>query len=293
MIIFPFRGEAKYLNKQTRADLPGKFIELPDGIVHYELSDSDSEQTIVLVHGFSVPYYIWDPTVTALSNVGMRVLRYDLYERGYSDRPITTYNIDLFDRQLFNLLNQLEIASPISLAGISMGGPIVAHFAVHHPERIHRLCLIDPAGFCSITSPGAKLLKAPVFGEILLDIFGKKVLVDGLTDDFYQPDLFPEYQQKYLDPMKYRGFKQALLSTMRQGIVEDKRALYQQLAILDIPTLIFWGKYDKTFPVTTVEIVKRTLPAAEIHIIDEAGHASHYEHPEIVNPILISFLLQN
>lgn len=37
------------------------------------------------MHGFSVPYYIWEPTFAALVQAGLRVLRYDLYGRGYSD----------------------------------------------------------------------------------------------------------------------------------------------------------------------------------------------------------------
>jgi len=42
---------------------------------------------VALVHGFSVPYYVWDPTAPELARAGFRVLRYDLYGRGYSDRP--------------------------------------------------------------------------------------------------------------------------------------------------------------------------------------------------------------
>lgn len=293
MVNYSFKSEVAELNMQTRTGLPGEFIELEDGVVHYELRDSASNsQTTIFVHGFSVPYYIWDPTVTALSNAGLRTLRYDLYGRGYSDRPKTTYNLNLFERQLYNLVEQLHLDIPVNLVGISMRGSIVAHFAVHHREMVQRLCLIDPAGFSTVKSMPMSLIKAPLIGEILLDIFGEKVFVSGLSNDFYQPHLFPEYQQKYLDQMKYRGFKQALLSTIRQKVAEDQTHIYQQLRSLDIPMLVFWGKYDKTFPITTVDMVRTILPSVEIHIIDEAGHVPHYEQPDRVNPILISFLMK-
>lgn len=289
LINFPFRSEKETLDEQTRAGLPGQFIELLDGFVHYELAGPPDGLTIVLVHGFSIPYYIWDPTVAALIKNGFRVLRYDLYGRGYSDRPPVDYSLDLFNRQLHNLLSGLDIKSPVSIAGVSMGGPIAAYFTLQNPGRVYLLCLIDPAGFITAKSINASLIKAPLLGEFLLDFWGDKVLVDGLADDLFRPHLFPEYREKYLDPMKYRGFKRALLSTLRQGVIEDQSHIYRQVNSMDIQTLVFWGRYDKTFPVTTVEKVKSILPAAEIHIVDEAGHAAHYEQPGRVNAKMISF----
>ncbi|MBN1537829.1 MAG: alpha/beta fold hydrolase [Anaerolineales bacterium] len=286
---YPFRGETDILNEKTRMGLPGQFTELPDGFVHYELVGPSDSPVVVLVHGFSVPYYIWDPTITALTNAGLRVLRYDLYGRGYSDRPASDYSLDLFNRQLRGLLEKLEITTSIAIAGVSMGGPIAAYFSIQNPGRVRRLCLIDPAGFGEAKSLKASLIMAPLLGEILLDIWGENVLVDGLTDDFFRPDLFPEYREKYLEPMKFRGFKRALLSTIRQGVIEDQVSIYRKIHSLQIPALIFWGKYDKTFPVNITEQVKSILPAAAIHIIDHAGHVPHYEQPEIVNPILTTF----
>ena len=60
------------------------------------------------VHGFSVPYYLWDPVVTALTGAGFQTLRYDLFGRGFSDRPNVSYNADLYDHQLTDLLNGLH-----------------------------------------------------------------------------------------------------------------------------------------------------------------------------------------
>jgi pimeloyl-ACP methyl ester carboxylesterase len=286
---YNFRGECHQLNEQTRVGLNRKFIELPDGFVHYEMAGSPEEYTVILVHGFSVPSYIWDPTFTALSQAGLTILRYDLYGRGYSDRPRVDYSLDLFNRQLYHLITQLDIKPPVGIAGVSMGGPIAACFTAQNPGMVNRLCLIDPAGFTTAKSLNASLIKTPLLGEILLDFWGDKVLVDGLAGDFYQPQLFPEYREKYLEPMHYRGFKRSLLSTLRQGVIEDQTHIYRQVNLLNIPTLIFWGKYDKTFPVANVEQVKLLLPAAEIRVIDNAGHVPHYEQPKEVNAKLITF----
>src|ERR1700722_14337737 len=92
------------LTDEARQGVDGNFIRLGDGIVHYQIAGPPSARTIVLVHGFSVPYFIWDPTFDALVASGLRVLRYDLYGRGWSDRPEVSYDADLFDRQLAELL---------------------------------------------------------------------------------------------------------------------------------------------------------------------------------------------
>ncbi len=93
---FIFRGETRDLDESTRAGAGGSFIRLSDGCTHYELGGPENGEAVVLVHGFSVPYFIWDPTFQALTSSGFRVLRFDLYGRGFSDRPRLEYALDLF-----------------------------------------------------------------------------------------------------------------------------------------------------------------------------------------------------
>ena len=87
-----FDQEALTLDGTARQSLEvmaygGSYVSLGAGVTHFELAGPPDAQTVVLVHGFSVPYYIWDPTFDALAAAGFRVLRYDLFGRGWSDRP--------------------------------------------------------------------------------------------------------------------------------------------------------------------------------------------------------------
>lgn len=87
------------LNETTRAELDGDFIEVTDGVTHYELRGNNNARTIVLVHGNAAPYFSWDHNFDALVNVGFRVLRYDVFGHGFSDkRRMAKYNKDLYDR---------------------------------------------------------------------------------------------------------------------------------------------------------------------------------------------------
>src|SRR5574338_459493 len=88
--------EHRDLDAAARRGAPGRFVRLFDGVTHYQIDGPDSGRTVVLVHGFSVPYYIWDSTAAALAGAGYRVVRYDEYGRGGSDRPAGERTADLF-----------------------------------------------------------------------------------------------------------------------------------------------------------------------------------------------------
>ncbi len=287
---FPYLGETKELNDDTRATATGSFALLSDGYTHYELSGLESALTVVLAHGFSVPYFIWDPTFDFLTTSGFRVLRYDLFGRGYSDRPRARYNIDFFCKQLREILDTLGFEK-VSLAGLSMGGPITATFTARFPERVERLVLVDPAGARPVTL--SRMLKAattPGFGELALGLFGRGQMVKGLESDFYDPAHVKAFVKKYMVQLKYKGFMRAILSTMRSGMLGDFSPTYRKIGELGIPTLLFWGKDDRTVPFEHNADLRAAIPQAEFHAIDNCGHIPHYEKPDEVNPILLEFL---
>ena len=287
-----YLGETKSLNPQTRTLLPGEFIQLRDGVTHFELKGPKDADTVVLVHGFSVPAYIWDPTIEALSDAGLRVLRYDLFGRGTSDRPKSVYGPDLFDRQLLDLLKALCIEKPVDLVGLSMGGPIVTTFCDRHPERARKLALIDPVGAIPVSiSPLHKIYTLLGVGELLLGWFGRKILLKDMSNDFYKPQNIASFLAKYKEQMTYRGFKRALLATLRAGMLGDFTSTYLRVGDQDRHILLIWGREDRTLPIAHSKIILDAMPSTIFHIIEKAGHIPHYERPEIVNPLLLSFLL--
>jgi pimeloyl-ACP methyl ester carboxylesterase len=287
---FPYLGETKELNDEARASAPGSFARLTDGYTHYELGGPENGQPIVLVHGFSVPYFIWDPTFDFLTKSGFRILRYDLIGRGFSDRPQVRYDIDLFCQQLTELLDTLGFEQ-ICLMGLSMGGPISATFTTLFPKRVQKLVLIDPAGAKPVTFP--RLLKAlttPGFGELALGLFGRGQLERGVESDFYDPAHVKAFVEKYMIQMQYKGFMRALLSTMRNGMLGDFSASYRKIGELGTPTLLLWGRNDKTVPFEHSNEIRAAIPQAEFHAFENCGHIPHYERPDEVNPILLEFL---
>jgi pimeloyl-ACP methyl ester carboxylesterase len=278
---FPYCNEIKELNDETRKEaVSGAFVRLSDGMTHYELGGIGA-RVIVLVHGFSVPYFIWDPTFDFLTKSGFRVLRYDLFGRGFSDRPRAAYNIHLFVRQLRDLLDALKITKPIHLAGLSMGGAISTAFVDQYAERVKSHILIDPAGAKPISlSPILKLAKIPGLAELAFGLAGDDSLLKGIASDFYDPALVRQFIDRYRPQMKIKGFKRAILSSIRNGMLGSFSTIYQRVGKLGKPTLLIWGREDTTVPFVHSGLIKAAIPHAEFHAIGECGHIPHYEKPE-------------
>ena len=287
-----FDRESETLTDAVRSQVRGSFLRLPDGVVHYELAGAPptvlDARTVVLIHGFSVPYYIWDPTFEALAQAGFRVLRYDLYGRGYSDRPDATYDADLYDRQLLGLLSGLGIKGPVDLVGLSMGGPIAVTFADRHPERTGKLVLLDSA-YHGAREPSL-WLSTPYLGEFYMAVSVAPSLPRAQLADFYDPSRFPDWPDRYRVQMQYRGFRRALRSTLVHFAGRDVQEEFARVGRSGRPVLLVWGKADATVPVAASEQIRKAIPQAELHVIEEAAHLPHYERPEKVNPILMEFL---
>lgn len=287
-------GEPQRLDRAARAGLSGTLAQLSDGKTYYEVNGPANGEPVILIHGFSMPSFIWDPTFVALAEAGFRVTRYDLYGRGWSDRPQARYDKALFVRQLAELMDALKLPHA-SLVSLSMGGVIAAEFAFRFPKRVDRLSFVDPAGFDLGLSLAVKAVFWPGVGELLLGVLGRmgrQTLLESMLADFYQPtpDAIESFKARYFEQMQYRGFKRALLSSLRSGMLDEDLQLFRRLGEMDTPVQLIWGELDDTVPFRHAQTFMQWVPRTEFHPIPQAKHIPHFDRPEAVNPLLIEFL---
>ncbi len=282
--------ESLELTDKIRDLQPGNHVKISDGTVYYELMGPENGEVVILVHGLSSPMFVWDPTFKMLVKEGFRVLRYDLFGRGYSDRPKLNYNVDLFDRQLFELINILQLSqNKVNIMGLSLGGGICAHFAVRHPDLVKRIIFVDPAYG---TKKMAALGPAKVVGlkKIMSNKGIHKSILSGASKNFYKNDDLEQYKTHFLEQFKYKGYNQAIVSTIFDYKLHKLPKLYKKVGKLNIPVQLFWGEHDTIVPYKIHKKVQESIPHAQFHSIEEAGHISHYERPDLVNPLLLDFL---
>jgi pimeloyl-ACP methyl ester carboxylesterase len=280
------------LTDETRENLPGEFVKLTQGTVHYELEGSNEDKLVVLIHGFSSPLMVWDHNFDYFVSKGLKVLRYDLYGRGYSDRPKVKYNFELFVTQLGELLQNLELdKGPFSIVGLSMGGGIAVEFARQNVKKIKKISFIDPVGFPTEKPLFPSILKIPVLNKILVKLMGgHQRIINGQMDDFHNYDHVDEYLDKFKMQLVYKGFLDAILSTISYTPFDTLEQSYRYLEESKTPIQLFWGEEDSVIPFSTSYKARSVIPSVEFHSIPNSGHIPHYTHSEIVNPLLTQFL---
>ena len=274
------------LDGSSRKNVPGSFVQLSDGVTHYELAGPDTGKLVVLVHGFSVPYYIWDSNFSRLAQQGFRVLRYDEFGRGFSDRPDKVYEASLYRQQLSELLSKLQFQSVYAIAGVSFGAAVASDFVVHNPALVTKVILVDPVypELSSSSSPYPEW-----FARYKMAISPDDVVNGQLTDLKY-PAQFPQWAHQYKVQMQYKGFRNALVSTrFHYGPFDMIMSNYQELDSLRKPVLLIWGKEDKTVPFKYSDSLRRVLRTKYLPV-DDAAHLPQMEKAALVNERIISFL---
>jgi len=279
-------GEKRTIEEEDRLG-QGTFLQLQDGVTHYQALGRADAPVVVMVHGFSASYFMFDHLAAALMD-RFYVVRYDLYGQSLSDRPDTEYNQDLYDRQLLQLLDEAAPGRPVLLLGTSMGGLIAAEFTARHPERVARLAMIAPAGFLEKIPLSGRIARAPLLGEYVVYSAGDLLFTRNNRSNFYGP-VPEEFTAKFAVQMKYRGFKRALLSTLRSMPLETGAATFDRAGRTAVPKLLIWGKQDAVVPFANSQSVLSRLPGVEFNALDQAGHSPHYEMPDSVVPILRAF----
>lgn len=288
VLVLPIiRNVEKYELKDSNIEEKTTRIELKFGEVNYELHGSPSSPLLVLVHGFSVPSFCWERNVKPLVESGFQVLTFDLYGRGYSARPDTQYNVELFSNQLEELVDSLSITEPFTIVGLSMGGVIAAEFANNNPQRVQNVVLLAP--FHTPVKIGP--LGWPLVGRHLTYSFYIPSVVKNQMKEFVEPEQLEYWQNRYTIQMKFKGFRRAIHSTALNLIVNDPTNIFERLGKSNIQTLVLWGENDQLFPISEAPSFTKKLGSnVQFVEVKGAGHALQYEKALFVNQEITKFV---
>lgn len=282
----------KPMDAAARANAPGQFLATSQGTLHYRWHGPENGPVIVMAHGFSTPNFIFDQNADALAATGFRVLTFDHFGRGWSDRPATDYTPDFYDRELTDLLDGLAIEGPIGLVGLSMGGPITAEFTARHPERVSRLFLFVPAGLVLGAEEGStndKILRTPILGDWVWRMFAKRLLLGDSQYDESARSPANRLSGDVSQQMEYRGYFEALLSSYRHLPMQGQDAIYTRLEATGVPVRAVFGTADTTVLIESADRLETLAPSATVVRIEGGEHGLNYQRHTDVNPLLTDF----
>lgn len=287
--VFVIAPDKRKLDDDARAGSDYDFADLSEGLTEYEIAGPAAGPRVVLVHGLSVPMYDWDRQFRDLAMQGFRVLRYNQFGRGLSDRPRGAYDSSRYVRQLRELIAE-QGWHTAHLVGHSMGCAIIARFAVEHPAAVDRMVLVSPTLHIAQDNAGVSLARVPVVG----DIAGKAVIAsvlasraDGLLDAAGVAQA-EEYSEAFREQMRYRGFTRSVKSLFRGDMVDDLSDTYRQLDGSRVRMI--WGTRDESVPGEHFDTLIDLLPGTEPVLLEGVGHAPNMERPDEVTDLIVRFL---
>ncbi|MDB9769868.1 alpha/beta hydrolase [Gammaproteobacteria bacterium] len=282
----------------SETDIPevGGWAPLVQGNLYYRWYEPEisNNEIVVLVHGFSTPHFVWDGMKEFLVDAGYKVLVYDHFGRGFSERPSVVYDQDLYVESLKGLLDYQNISQSIHLVGYSMGGPVVGYFTQQYPDLVKSISFIAPAGFMKEDSV-SRIAVMPVVGDWFWQVFGKWLYFREVRNEATSSDnsvALPqsEFVKKYSVQMKYKGLIEALLSTVRNFNFFNAKRMFDKVGDLKIPTITIWGTDDGVVPFAGSSELMQSIPHSELKIINEGKHDIAYANPSIVGNTILEFL---
>jgi len=295
LILFTFFISCHFNNYETvdknirfRSQIKtGNFIKLNKGYTYYEYDNKDSNNALIFIHGFSVPSYIWDETYYSAIKKGFKVVRLDLYGRGYSSNLDIDYTDDLFANQVIELLNELKIKKA-TLLGLSNGGRVISKIAYLNPEIVDKLVYVSASSFQD-HNPS---LDKSVSGKEINNFIRNKypTISKGQLLDFKYPENFKGWDTKYEELLQYEGFAKALISTRKNHVNLDMENKY--INDSKIPFYTLWGDSDSAVVYNNFkDKLNKLMPRRVEYFISESGHLPNIENKKEFEDLLFNKIL--
>ena len=164
---------------------PGQFLETKHGTTHYVLEGPPDGKLLILQHGLGGNLSVFDKIASKMASQNFRVLRYDLYDRGYSQTDPKRYPIgggiwsgsshpidftlEVYVEQLREVLIQLELENQDMIhIGHSNGGVTGIGYASKYPDKVKGLCLISSVCLPAQKPLAARVADVPVLGALIV-----------------------------------------------------------------------------------------------------------------------------
>ena len=261
----------------------------PERLIHYtdHAPIGVSNGTAIFIHGSGPGASGWSNfkhNVSAFQEAGYRCIVYDQWGYGKTSKPQDVdHTLDFFVDGLVSLMDSADVANAV-LVGNSLGGAVALGLALRHPERVEKLILMAPGGIESredyFSMPGIQAMVKYPMGS---PEFTKEVLAQLLTQLVYDP---VNVDDELVDE------RWATLETQNAHVLATMQIpdLSDQLASIDINTLVFWGTEDRFCPASGTWKILQMKGNVQAELVNYCGHWVMSEYPDLFNERCLSFL---
>ncbi len=248
---------------------------------------------LLLLHGLGACSFSWRDNLEPLSE-RYRVLAPDLPAHGRTGlASAADYRLEALAEGVLAFMDSQGVEKA-AVAGNSLGGSLALLLARYHPERVAALILLAPAAALTRVPLIFRPLRLPGIGLPAAALLGPWMLPLALKLMYHRRELVtPEVVAGYAPTFGTVARRLALRHVARQLEPWPLSRVEALLEEIKLPVTIIWGREDRILPVHQADFLKRHLPHAELHVLEEVGHAPQEEAPETVNKIIIAFLTRS
>jgi pimeloyl-ACP methyl ester carboxylesterase len=240
---------------------------------------------IVFLHGFDSSIFEFRRIIPIISQ-HKEVWAIDLLGFGFTERlldcPFSSASIGTHLQEFW----QTKIQQPMILVGVSMGGAAAIEFTLNHPESVHKLVLIDSAGFTQPPAMG-KFLIQPL-GNLATKFLSNQNVRRGVSEKAYFDKSFVTADAQLCAALHLEmpNWSEALISFTRSG---GYGYLLDRLSAIQQETLIVWGRQDRILGVNAAQKFQQSLPNSQLQWIDNCGHVPHLELAQTTAQLILNF----
>jgi pimeloyl-ACP methyl ester carboxylesterase len=256
------------------------YIALP-GVHLWYIDSGGSGVPVVFMHAASGTCESWEPQLPAFTAAGYRCISYDRRGWGRSRPDPTGEQPGYVSDDLHRLADHLGL-DRFHIAATAAGGIGALDYALAHPERVRSLVVADSIG--GVQDPEylevQRRLRPPAIQALPWELRELSAGYRGTN---------PEGTQRWITIERGSRLEGA------QGPAQQPRnpMTLARLETLRVPTLVLVGEADLVSPPALMRMLAAHIPDCQFATVSEAGHAAHWEQPEIWNHLVLEFIGQH
>jgi pimeloyl-ACP methyl ester carboxylesterase len=246
---------------------------------------------LVLVHDYLASRVAWDDVLPRLAD-RFHVIAPDLPGFGESEKPPPSryrYDFDGFSESLVDLIAALGLGR-VSLCGHAMGGAVTLTLAASYAHVVDKLVLVNPLVYPPRPDALSRIVGLPVLGPLVFkQLYGRALFRNRFLGDTRLPPNGAASRRidhlfELFDAPAAREAAYATLCAML-----DTRLLTASVPRVTAPTLVTWGRANRTSPVEHGRRLARELGGARFEVFD-CGVSPPEECPEAFASAVTAFL---